>query len=167
MSRIRNLLIGAVIVASAFASTAPVQAQCVPALIPANWLQLQENAGGHTILLHVGQTDMQLTQRLINNPNIPAAGSYPADPPPTVYTTAQNTITAGIANNTVAINNWAANANVGDRQAYNYNAPGVIGRVATRNPPNAPVVNNTNNFRVVFQATGGGNCYILTSYPTP
>jgi hypothetical protein len=167
MSRIRTLLIGAAIIAGVLASTTSAQAQCVPNPIPPNWLQLQENAGGHTIALHVGQTDHQLTQRLINNPHIPAAGSYPAALPPAVYSTAQATITAGLAANTVAINNWANVAVNGARQAYNYAAPGVIGRVATRNPPHAPQVANTNNFRVVFQALGGGNCFILTSYPRP
>ena len=165
MSRVRTLLTTAAIVAVALSSSMPAQAVCIPNPIPANWLQLQENAGGHTIALHVGQTDLQLTQRLANNPNIPAAGSYPAAAPPAaVYSTAQATITAGLATNTVAINNWANNAANGARQAYNYVAPAVIGRVATRNPIQ---VANTTNYRVVFQALGGGNCFLLTSYPTP
>lgn len=165
MSRIRTLLATSALVAGAILLSSSAQAVCIPNPIPANWLQLQENAGGHTIALHVGQTDLQLTQRLANNPNIPAAGSYPASAPPAaVYTAAQATIVAGINTNTVAINNWAANAANGARQAYNYVAGGTIGRVATRNPVQ---VNNTNNYRLVFQALGGGNCFLLTSYPTP
>lgn len=165
MSRVRTLLTTAAFIGATATLPLPARAVCIPNPIPANWLQLQENAGGHTIALHVGQTDMQLTQRLANNPNIPAAGSYPASAPPAaVYADAQNTIVAGVNTNTVAINNWANNAANGTRQAYNYVAGATIGRVATRNPVQ---VNNTTNYRVVFQALGGGNCFILTSYPTP
>lgn len=165
MTRMRALLTTAALIGATVSLAASAQAVCIPNPIPANWLQLQENAGGHTIARHVGQTDLQLQQRLQNNPNIPAAGSFPASAPPAAnYAAAQATITANIAGNTNAINTWANNAANGARQTYSYLTLGVVGRVATRNPN---VVNNTNNFRIVFQATGGGNCFVLTSFPIP
>jgi hypothetical protein len=170
----RALLTTAALIGATVSLSASAQAVCIPNPIPANWLQTQEAPnvaaappphGGHTIALHIGQTDQQLQQRLQNNPNIPAAGSFPASAPPAAnYAAAQATITANIAGNTNAINNWANAAANGARQAYNYQTLAVVGRVATRNPN---VVNNTNNFRIVFQALGGGNCFVLTSFPTP
>lgn len=174
MTRIRALLTTAALVATTVSLSSAARAVCIPNPIPANWLQTQEAPnvvaapppnGGHTIALHVGQSDLQLQQRLQNNPNIPAAGSFPASAAPAAnYTAAQATITANIAGNTNAINLWANNAAIGARQTYNYNTLGVVGRVATRAPN---VVRDTNNFRIVFQALGGGNCFVLTSFPTP
>lgn len=165
MSRVRTLLTSAALTASiAICVSAPTQAQCVPNNFPANWLQQQENAGGHTIARHVGKTDLELAQRLMNEPNIQNASTYPAP-----VATAQATITAGLATNRGTINNWANTAPNGATQAYNYTAAGNIGRVATRNPNPPPyaLYANTANFRAVFRATGGGNCYLLTSFPTP
>jgi hypothetical protein len=42
----------------------------------------------------------------------------------------------------------------------------VVGRVATR-PPGPQNVHDSTQFRTVIQATGGGTCYLLTSFPTP
>jgi hypothetical protein len=138
---------------------------CIPNNFAANWLQQQENAGGHTIALHVGQTDLQLAARLQND-GLNAVGSFPNS-----VATAQGTITAGLAANRNTINNWAAHANNNARRAYNYVTapPATIGRVATwdNNVPPAPVVGNTCTFRAVIKATGGGNCYLLTAFPTP
>lgn len=170
MSRSRTLLTTVAIVTGLLALPITAQAVCIPNNFPANWLQQQENAGGHTIARHVGQTDMQLSTRL-QNQGLNAVGSYPSSGAPYPAAAAQATITAGVAANRNVINNWAANANAGATMAYNYVTapPATIGRVATwnnANPP-APVVNNTCTFRVVVRATGGGNCYVLTSFPTP
>ena len=166
MSRSRIRLATAALAVGAITLASPLHAQCIPANFAANWLDQQEQAGGHTIARHVGQTDQQLQQRLQNDPNIQAAGSYPADAVPPAYATAQASIVAALNTNAAAINNWANNAANGARQAYNYVGAAVVGRVATRNGNPFPV-NNTNNFRVVFQALGGGNCFLLTSFPTP
>lgn len=170
MTRTRTLLGTAAIALTLVGGAATAQAVCIPDNFPGNWLQLQENAGGHTIARHVGKTDVQLTTRL-NNEGLNAVGSYPTSGPPYPAAAAQATIIAGVAANRNAINTWAANANNGATTAYNYVTapPATIGRVATwdnGNPP-APVVNNTCTFRVVVRATGGGNCYVLTSFPTP
>ncbi len=149
--------------AAALCLPVPAKAQCIPNPFPANWLQQQENAGGHTIAQHVGKTDLELAQRLANNPQLQTASTYPAP-----VAAAQATITAGLATNRNAINNWANNAAPGTVQPYDYAATGNIGRYATRNsnPPPAIVYGNTCTYRAVLRATGGGNCYLLTSYPT-
>jgi hypothetical protein len=164
MSRVRTLLTAALMAGAAVCLSASAQAQCAPNNFPANWLQQQDNAGGHTIARHVNQSDQLLTTRLANFPHIPAAGSYPA-----LVATAQATITAGLTSNAGAINNWANHAANGARQVYDYASAANIGRVATRNapPPPAAIVSNTCTFRVVLHALGGGACYLLTSYPTP
>ena len=119
MSRSRTLLRTAAIVTGLLALPVTAQAVCIPNNFPANWLQQQENAGGHTIARHVGQTDIQLTTRL-QNQGLNAVGSYPSSGAPYPAAAAQATITAGVAANRNVINNWAANANAGATMAYNY-----------------------------------------------
>jgi len=169
MSRIRTSLFATALIGLTLAMSSTLYAQCIPALFPVDWLQTQENAGGHTIASHVGRSNLQLTTRL-QNQQLDAVGTFPSSGHPYPAAAAQATITARIAVDRIAINNWAAHANLNATRAYNYVAQplATIGRVATwnnGNPP-APVVNNTCTFRVVVKATGGGNCYILTSYPT-
>jgi hypothetical protein len=152
---------GAIVIASCIALAQPAAAQCIPAHFPQNWLQQQEQAGGHTIALHVGKTDAELVQRLQKDPNIQAASTY------TDQQTAEDAITAALANLRQAINNWAQNAHNGQRRVDNFAPQGgeVVGRVATR-PPGPQNVHDSTQFRTVIQATGGGNCYLLTSFPT-
>lgn len=134
-------------------------AQCIPANFPVGWLQQQENAGGHTIARHVGKTDAQLVQRLQQNPNIAAASTY------TDLATAEAFIQAGLTVQRVVINQWAANALAGARRADDFIGNNVVGRVAFR-PPNLQNIVDSDEFRTVLQATGGGGCFLLTSYPT-
>lgn len=157
MSHKRKLLTTVVLIVGAIALSASSQARCIPNRIGTNWLQQQENAGGHTIAKHVGKTDLQLLARLAAEPHITGAGSYPT------YSSAQSTIRAGIELNAGAINNWANHARNGAKRPYNYDAGTPIGRVATRDDQ----VNRTSNFRVIFKARGHGTCTLLTSYPTP
>ncbi len=163
MSLTRKLLGPAAIATALLGWSAASHAVCIPANFPVNWLQQQENAGGHTIARHVDKTDQQLAQRLANDPNIQEASSYR-----TAMANPQATITAGLASNRNAINTWAANAANGQRRAYDYVAGADVGRVASRNPAAPPpaLYANTCTFRAVLRATGGGNCYLLTSYPT-
>lgn len=167
MSRVRTLLATAAIVTGALAVAIPAQAQCIPDQFPADWLQQQENAGGHTIQRHVGQSDQQLINRVTPRRGPRAAGTFPASlPPAAVYTAAQATITAQLGPETDAINGWANDAEEGDRRADDYAAPGTIGRVATRRPGGGANVMNTCTFRTVLEANGDGTCYLLTAYPT-
>ena len=170
MSLTRKLLGTAALATALLGWSAVAQAVCIPAIFPPQWLQQQENAGGHTIARHVGQSDLQLTTRLTTQ-GLNAVGSYPSSGAPYPAAAAEATVISGVTANRVAINNWAAGANAGATMAYNYVTapPATIGRIATWNnaAPPAPVVNNTCTFRVVVRATGAGNCYVLTSFPTP
>jgi Bacterial CdiA-CT RNAse A domain len=110
MSRVRTLLATIAMTAgAAIYLSASAHAVCIPNNFAANWLQLQENAGGHTIARHVGRTDNQLMARL-QNQGLNAVGSYPSAGAPYPAAAAQATITAGLAVNRAAINNWANGA---------------------------------------------------------
>jgi hypothetical protein len=150
----------AIVTASCIALAQPAAAQCIPAgAFPPNWLHQQDAAGGHTVALHVGKTDAELVQRLQKTPHITEASTY------TDYATAENAITAGLGPLAAAINNWAKAAAPGDTLPLNFGAGGIVGRVATR-PPGLANIHNSMNFRTVIRATGGGGCFLLTSYPT-
>lgn len=134
-------------------------AQCVPATFPANWLQQQENAGGHTIARHVGRTDQQLVERLINSPRISAASTYPD------LATATTNIQAALTANATNLNSWASEVAVGEKRAVNYQAGAVIGRVASR-PASLSNMANSDRLRAVMKKTANGGCLLLTSYPS-
>ncbi len=147
--------------AGCIAFAQPASAQCIPVgPFPANWLTTQENAGGHTIARHVGLTDQQLVNRLTNEPNLNAASTYTSLP------VAHAAITNALAGVAAAINQWAAGANPGATRADNFGPTAApVGRRAVQ-PPNLANIANRNTFRTVVRATGGGNCFLLTSFPT-
>ncbi|WP_027834246.1 RNase A-like domain-containing protein [Maritalea myrionectae] len=135
------------------------QAQCLPNPFPLGWLTAQELAGGHTIARHVGKTDAQLVNRLINSPNIQNASTY------TDQQTAELAITAGLTGVRVAVNNWANNALHGQRRVDNFVATAIVGRVAYR-PASLQNIVNSDRLRTVIEADGHGGCFLLTSFPT-
>lgn len=135
------------------------QAQCLPNPFGVGWLNAQELAGGHTIARHVGLADVQLVNRLNNSPNIQNASTY------TDQQTAELAITTGLAGVRVAVNNWANNANHGERRVDNFVAAAIVGRVAYR-PANLNNIVNSDRFRTVIEADGHGGCFLLTSFPT-
>jgi hypothetical protein len=134
-------------------------AQCIPVNFPAGWLHQQENAGGHTIARHGHKADAELVQRLQQHPNIAAASTYTND------ATAEAFITAGLGVLRVQLNQWAANAQVGAQRANDFVGNNTVGRVAFR-PPNLQNIVNSTLFRTVLRATGQGECFLLTSFPT-
>lgn len=169
MSHVRTRLATAAIAAAAITLSSSVYAQCVPAAFPAGWLAAQEGAGGHTIARHVNQVLANMINRIFIA-GVPAVGSYPTT------AGAQATITAALAANAVAINNWRATGgvgggpvNVGTTRAFDYANAANIGTVAytVGNPPNAVGWGPTCAFRVVMRATGGNTCLLLTSFPRP
>ena len=133
-------------------------AQCVPNSFPPNWLQQQENLGGHTISRHVGKTDQQLFNRLINSPRISAASTYPNLP--TASTNIQNALRA----NSTILNRWVIGAAVGEKRVVDYATNAVVGRVASR-PPSLSNIANSRKLRAVMKKTAQGDCLLLTSYP--
>lgn len=134
-------------------------AECVPANFPANWLQNQEQLGGHTIARHVGKSDQQLVNRLNNDDRIRSSSSY------SDLKTASNSIQSALRNNRDHINVWANNAPVGEKKVIDFDANNTVGRVATR-PASINNVSNSNHIRIVLKATAEDSCFVLTSYPT-
>ena len=164
MSRVRMLLASATLVATTALASSSALAVCIPENFPVNWLRQQERAHGHTIRRHVGKTDRQLTDRLRSSPRLLDANSYPNSVP-----FAQQTITTGLASDAGAINAWALRVGNAQPEAFDFaDANGnTVGRIARRNPTPPPFANisNTCAYRAVLKPTGGGNCYLLTSYP--
>lgn len=156
-----NTFLASLVAIACIAFAQPASAQCIPVgAFPANWLTLQEAAGGHTIARHVGLTNVQLIARLWNEPNINAASTYTSLP------VAHAAITNALGGVAAAINMWAAGAAPGVTRADNFGpTAAAIGRRAVR-PPAMANITNRNTFRTVIRATGGGNCYLLTSFPT-
>lgn len=136
----------------------PAFAQCVPTAFPANWLQAQEDLGGHTIARHVGRTDAWLVDRLRKSSRISAASSYPN------IETATTHIQAALTAKAIMLNRWVRDAPAGATRAIDYNAAKVLGLVALR-PPKLTNIINSKTLRAVMRATAGGTCFLLTSYP--
>ncbi|NEO95055.1 MAG: hypothetical protein F6K56_34630 [Moorea sp. SIO3G5] len=132
-------------------------AQCVPANFTSNWLQQQEYLGGHTIDRHVGKSDQQLVNRLINAPRISAASTYPD------LATAATNIQAALRANRNKLNSWVLDAAIGEKRAVKYRAREVVGRVASR-PPSLSNISNSRKLLVVMEKTAKGDCLLLTSY---
>ncbi|NEP36159.1 MULTISPECIES: RNase A-like domain-containing protein [unclassified Moorena] len=138
--------------------TQSASAQCVPSNFSSNWLQRQEYLGGHTIDRHVGKSDQQLVDRLINAPRISAASTY------SDLGTAATNIQAALRANRNRLNSWVLDAARGEKRAVNYRAREVVGRVASR-PPSLSNISNSIKLRAVMKKTAKGDCLLLTSYP--
>jgi hypothetical protein len=135
-------------------------AACIPDNFPADYLQQQEAAGGHTIARHIGKTDEQLVQRLEQDRRIREASTYPA------VASAQADIIAFLAGGRVAINSWAAGARNGATHVWEVGAGHVVGRVASR-PLGLGDIAASSHLRVVLRKTGANACLLLTSFPIP
>lgn len=133
-------------------------AQCVPTVFPVNWLQGQEDFGGHTIARHVGKTDEWLVNRLRKSSRISAASTYPS------AETAATHIQAALTAKAAMLNRWVRDVPVGATRAVDYDAKVGIGRVALR-PPKMTNIIKSKKLRAVMRATAGGRCFLLTSYP--
>ncbi len=136
----------------------PAFAQCVPTVFPSNWLQAQEDLGGHTIARHVGKADEWLVNRLRKSSRISAASSY------LNTATATTHIQSALTAKAIMLNRWVRDAPAGATRAIDYNAAKVLGLVALR-PPKVTNIINSKTLRAVMRATAGGTCFLLTSYP--
>jgi hypothetical protein len=134
-------------------------AACIPDAFPADYLQQQEEMGGHTLARHVGKTDADLVARLERDPRIRNASSYAA-------AGAEAAITAALAADRARINAWAAAAPDHATRAWDAQSGHVVGRVASR-PPGLGSVANSSYLRLVVRKTGADRCLLLTSYPIP
>lgn len=156
--------VGGVVLAIGLLSGLPALAVCIPDNFPNNWLQNQENAGGHTIARHVGKTDAWLIGRYNGNYNISGASTYASDATATLHIQAALAIAQG------GYNAWEPNAGIGSRRAVTTNLGYTVGRgVNTPTPRPAAVgdVNDLDQLVTVIEKSGAGVCFLLTSYPTP
>ena len=136
----------------------PAFAQCVPTAFPANWLQAQEDLGGHTLARHVAKIDEWLVNRLRKSSRISAASTYPN------AKTATTHIQAALTAKATMLNRWVRQVPVGATRAVDYEAAKVLGRIALR-PPKLTNIINSKKLRAVMRATTDSTCFLLTSYP--
>lgn len=151
-------LLAVMMIVQSFSLSQSASAQCVPEQFTSNWLQQQEQLGGHTIERHVGKSDQQLVNRLINSPRISAASTYPN------LLTATTNIQAALRANANSLNTWVSGAAIGEKRAVDYTATTVVGRVASR-PPALNNISNSSKLLAVMEKTANGDCLLLTSYP--
>ena len=119
----------------------------------------QSTPWGHTKLKHVGQTSPQLEQRLIDEPNIPAATSF------TTIEQAEKYISRGLITNSANITKWASTAKPGATLPWRFEAGEVVGYGIVRGRS----MQNMNNIRIVLRKLASKDriYFLLTSYPEP
>ena len=123
-------------------------------------LAAEEAAGGHTILKHVGQTEVQLKARLAAEYWVPTASTFHT------LQDAQTIVAQALRANKATIISWAKSAQVGDRTRVVFNAGHVVGSGVTRSS-NALV--HMTRVRVVLKkvATPDRVYFVLTAFPIP
>ncbi|NEP11258.1 MAG: hypothetical protein F6K14_13815 [Symploca sp. SIO2C1] len=154
-------LLAVLTIVQSFSVSQSVSAQCVPTNFTSDWLQQQEALGGRTIARHIGKSDQQLVERLIDAPRISAVSTYYD------LTSATTNIQAALIANASTLNNWVTGAAIGEKRSINYSpsATPPFGRVASR-PPSLSNIADSSKLRVVMKKTENGGCLLLTSYPT-
>ena len=157
------LVAGAVLVVGLLSSP-PALALCVPnPFVPAvDWLQAQENAGGHTILNHVGWTNQELIDRY-NNSQIRGASTYVDND------TATQHIQAALAIAAAEYNAWEPAAVVGTTHVVTTNMNATVGHgvYLVARPADLADVHNQDQVFTIMKKSAPGTCYLLTSFPVP
>ena len=126
-------------------------------------LAQQETIGGHTIGNHVGQTEQWLRQRLLNDPAIPAANTFPN------VAAADNAVNQAIQANFAAFTAWLRSGQV--QMQFDHDLGSPIGRVLTRSA--LAVANQSSpasKVRVIIRKSvnvAGHQFYVLTAFPIP
>lgn len=124
-------------------------------LAPGGGLLAHENAGGHLLARHVGQTDAQLAARLAGNPRLPAASSF------ATRAEAEAAVAGAFDHNAAQVANWVGGGANG-RLVLNapFSGGSVLQSGASAAAPGTGV-------RVVLQGNGSGGYNVLTGFPTP
>ena len=155
--------VAGVVLAVGLMSSVPALAACVPDNFPNNWLQNQENAGGHTIANHVGKSNQWLVDRYNDNDQLGGSSSYD-----TILSATQR-IQAALAIAQNGYNAWEPNANINNRRAVTSNLGQTTGHgvfAPTERPADVGDIEDVNRLIVVLKKTGDGVCLLLTSYPS-
>jgi len=150
-------LYAAAVAAAAWLVSAPLAAECIPAAFPADWLEQQEAAGGHTLLRHVGRNDRDLAERLQNNPHIRGASSFRD------RDTAAAQLQRALELNRTRLNRWEAGAPVGASRVINFGAGSIVGRGIERGELR---VHDRTRLRAVLRKNAEGSCFLLTAFPS-
>lgn len=124
-------------------------------LAPGGGLMAHENAGGHLLARHVGQTDAQLAARLAGNPRLPAASTF------ATRAEAEAAISGAFDHNAAQLSNWMGG---GAQGRLILNAPFSGGSVLQSG---AFAAAPGTGVRAVLPGNGSGAYNILTGFPTP
>jgi hypothetical protein len=122
---------------------------------PSRDLGLDEQAGGHILRKHVGQSEGDLRRRLAREENVTGASTY------TDRTTAEHVVGAAIAQSQDQIQNWLGQ----DRHpnlVLEYDGIVAIGRTMNRGEVHSHPCTHA---LVVLKYAGANRYYVLTSYP--
>ena len=136
------------------------QAQTAPetSKAPTHDLSVDEAAGGHTLRRHVGRTDEELKERLRKESNISAASTY------TDRATAERVVGAVLHEQRERIERWLDRSGGHPNLALDYygDASHPVGRTLRRGAEQAEPCSHA---VVVLRWAGGGEYYVLTTYP--
>lgn len=123
-------------------------------------LAAHEAVGGHLIRKHINQTDAQLAQRLINEPNIPAATTW------TDLVTAEKVVSDTIAAHEKTIQQWLANPKGAPnlRLRYDGDPSELVGHGIVRGNSSSQEMSDA---RIVLKRDRAGGWYVLTGFPEP
>jgi hypothetical protein len=122
---------------------------------PSRDLSQDEQAGGHILRKHVGQSEDDLRRRLRREENITGASTY------TDRTTAEHAVGAAIAQSQEQIQSWLRQ----DRHpnlVLDYDGTEAIGRTMNRGEVHSRPCTHA---LVVLKYAGANRYYVLTSYP--
>jgi Bacterial CdiA-CT RNAse A domain len=127
------------------------------ASVPTRDLSLDEAAGGHTLRKHVGRTDKELETRLRQERNISAASTY------TDRATAEKVVGMVLQQAHERIGRWLERSGGHPNLVLDYegDAAHPIGRTLRRGESAQPCSHAV----VVLRWAGGGEYYVLTTYP--
>jgi len=118
-------------------------------------LASDEALGGHTLKRHVGVSDLQLRQRLTNEPDIAAASTY------TDRATAENVISQTLTRNQDRIQLWLER-NRHPNLVLDYHGPEPVGRSLRRGERESEPCSRA---IVVLRWDPPNRYHVLTSYP--
>jgi hypothetical protein len=119
-------------------------------------LSIDEAQGGHTLSKHVGKSDQDLRQRLARERNIFGASTY------TDRETAEKVVGTVLNQQRESIQRWLDRPGEHPNLALDYVGEQPIGRTFRRGRSAAEPCSNA---IVVLRYAGGGQYYVLTSYP--
>jgi toxin YxiD len=125
---------------------------------PRHDLSRDEEAGGHTLRKHVGQTDEQLRARLKREPNVAAASTYPD------RDTAERVVGLALEVNRDKIGGWLSRSGRRPNLVLDYDGDPArpVGRTLRRGESRPRPCSRA---LVVLRWGGDREYYVLTSYP--